>query len=182
MLVVAVLAGLAGGRLSGGSGTVDQPSPPDTAPSDTASDQARQVKLLLDQSIRDRRLVSNAIDLIEKCQMSAIEDLKKALDGRARGLEQAERLRVDKLPRGAELQANLKDTMRLSRDANNARLQWAEAYDCGSPNRCNKACERHRGTADRQAHSAEEAKKQVVQLWNRIAPHYGNKTFSEDDI
>jgi hypothetical protein len=89
---------------------------------------------------------------------------------------------VDKLPGGADLQGALKDAMRLSRDANKARLQWAEAYDCGSPNRCDKACERHRDAADTQAGSAKEPKKRVVQLWNQIAQDYGYQKLSEEKI
>jgi WD40 repeat protein len=181
--VLLILATVAGGKmLSHGSGAADPPTV-------TAGDQARQVNQLLARSSADRRRVSDAVRSVSKCSYdsSAIADIGKALDGRARELEQAQALRVDKLLHGAELRTAIAEAMRLSRDANTARFEWAKARDCSSPDRCNNTyppgwCEQNNRTANQRANAADKAKQRVVELWNPIALAYGYDTLDKDTI
>jgi hypothetical protein len=181
--VLLILATVAGGKmLTHDSGAADPPT-------ETASDQARQVNQLLARSSADRRRVGDAIRSISACSYdsSAITDIETALDGRARGLEQAQALHVDKLPRGAELRTVIAEAMRLSRDANTARLEWAKARDCGSPDRCKNTyrpgwCDQNYHTANQRADAAEKAKQRVVELWNPIALAHGYDTLDKDAI
>jgi len=181
--VLLILATVAGGKLlSHDFGAADPPA-------ETAGEQARQVNQLLARSSADRRRVSEAIRSISACRYgrSAITDIEKALNGRARGLEQAQALHVDKLPHGAELRTAIAEAMRLSRDANTARLEWAKARDCGAPDRCKNTyppgwCEENYRTASQRASASEKAKQRVVKLWNPIALVHGYDALDKDAI
>lgn len=135
--------------------------------------QARQVQALLNASAKSRGALGSALVKARKCAglPGSITVMEQVAQQRRQQWQQARRLDVSSLPRGAKLRSSLVRSFKLSLDVDLAYLSWA---------RNNKGCKGKtpaRGASYKRGAAlsaqATRAKNRFLQLWNPMAPKYG---------
>jgi hypothetical protein len=137
----------------------------------------------LSQSAAVRPNVSNAVNGVQSCSESPADaetTIQQAITARQNILNGLQTLSVGALPNGAQLVSALRTAMQNSLDADNDYHAWmmdlaSSGTSCGS----NANQDSHfvaAGNADSAATTSKEA---FVNLWNPMAPTYGQQTYTD---
>jgi serine/threonine protein kinase len=137
----------------------------------------------LSQSAAVRPNVSNAVNGVQSCSESPADaetTIQQAITARQNILNDLQTLSVGALPNGAQLVSALRTAMQNSLDADNDYHAWmmdlaSSGTSCGS----NANQDSHfvaAGNADSAATTSKEA---FVNLWNPMAPTYGQQTYTD---
>ena len=138
----------------------------------------------LSQSAAVRPNVSNAVNGVQGCTVSPADGettIEQAITTRQNILQGLQTLSVGALPNGAQLVSALKTAMQNSLDADNDYHAWmadlvSSGTSCGSnPNQDSNYTDAV--TADSASTTSKEA---FVNLWNPMAPTYGQPTYSDN--
>jgi serine/threonine protein kinase len=145
--------------------------------------QASAVSGVLSASALDRGQVQQGVKALRDCTGVAHgrRELTEAVKGRAKALQAAKALTVDKLDDGEELQSQLVLALSRSEQADKKYLAWAK-------DRQHRNCSQSSlitgdySEANRLSQQAGTAKSRVAQLWAPIAADYEFSTYGRDDI
>ena len=137
----------------------------------------------LSQSAAVRPNVSNAVNGVQSCSESPADaeaTIQQAITARQNILNGLQTLSVGALPNGAQLVSALRTAMQNSLDADNDYHAWmmglaSSGNSCGS-NANQDSNYAAAGNADSAATTSKEA---FVNLWNPMAPNYGQPTYTD---
>lgn len=185
-VAIAVLGVGAGALLAGGGDdeVKDKPknvvdatsaSPEASQAVDPAEQQAAALDKLLGESNDSRDAVINSVRSIDRCRNlgKAATDLRGAAKQRGDLMARLAQLKVDELPKNAELIAALNKAWKSSASADNHYAAWADQV--AAKKGCPKGKPRpsgHRAAAVNASGVATKAKEQAASLWNAIAGRY----------
>ncbi|WP_395110644.1 hypothetical protein [Actinomadura sp. SCN-SB] len=162
-------------------------SPPSTSPSNDntpvaqkqplsspAKVQAIQVNKVLNSSADTRRVLARSIAATSKCQTlpTAIKGFQVVAQRRSAQITQTNRLKVDKLRNGAQMQSTLREAFQASLEADLRLLAWANKAKRGCRGKPRPDVARAPGRTDAERR-ATLAKKRFVAQWNPVARQAG---------
>jgi hypothetical protein len=195
-----VLAGVIGGKHGGSPGSSDSSTPPPSSsppsstpasssppPTASASGQAAAVSSLLKTSEATRGKLGPAVSEIQNyCSSltstqlaSEVSTIQTVANQRQSEYNQAQTLQVSLLQNGGELRTDLLNALQYSLNADNDYLQWAKQEQQG----CFPASQSQPFNAAVNAdQQAVNAKTSFANLWNSIAPQYGQPTVNQGQI
>ncbi|GAA2615933.1 hypothetical protein SMC26_09705 [Actinomadura fulvescens] len=137
--------------------------------------QAATVHALLNASADTRRVLTVAIGKTRKCEdlPAAMEGFQRVAQRRQNQLRRTAGLKLDRLKRGEQLRAALRQSFQGSLEADQALMAWAQQAQqgCDGTPKPDAAQAPGRAAAERKATLA---KKQLVRLWNPIAKQAGH--------
>ena len=183
------------GNVVGGSPSVTSPaaSPtvsPSSAPSSSAPVQPPGAAAMatlasyLSQSANVRPNVSNAVNGIQACTETPAQaeaSVEQAITARQNILTGLQNLSVGALPNGAQLVSALKTAMQNSLNADNDYHAWmADVASSGSSCATNASQNPNYADALTADGAATTSKEAFVNLWNPMAPTYGQPTYSDN--
>jgi Protein kinase domain len=163
------------------------PSQSSSSPATSAAAQASAVSNLLSSSEATRGELQPAVsDIQDNCSAlssaqlaSDVSTIKAVAMQRTSEYNQALGLQTGALPNGAELKTDLLNALQASLNADNDYLTWAQQEQSGCFPATSSTAFNDAGNADVQA---VDAKTSFANLWNTIAPQYGQPTVSQGDI
>ncbi len=139
----------------------------------------------LAQSASVRPTVQAAIDGVQTCSetpSSGKAAIQQAIGTRQRIMDGLQRLPPSALPQGSqlisELSAAMQNSMHADRDYQNWMADSAAAGGCGS----NPAQDPNYQAGQNASVQATVAKNRFLNIWNPIAPGYGQKTYTSTDF
>ncbi|MFI1582190.1 hypothetical protein [Embleya sp. NPDC020630] len=149
-------------------------APGTSAPPAKASESAAQasaVDRLLQSGAGSRQVVSQAVQKIQKCDDPAAgaQSLNEAARQRDEQLAGLDKLATDKLTRGADLVAGLREAWTASAESDRELAAWGTEMARGGCKDHKAEYTDHKRAADRAGGRATTAKNKVVGLWNPIA-------------
>ncbi|MFI0450821.1 hypothetical protein [Actinomadura sp. 6N118] len=159
--------------------------PATTAPNKKVSDdkplpvatkqQAAAVNELLNASADTRRVLTAAIGKTRKCEdlPAAMSGFQRVAQRRQNQVRRTDGLKVDKLRRGEQLRAALRQSFQGSLEVDQALMTWAQQaqQNCNGKPKPDATQAPGRAAAERKATLG---KKQLVKLWNPIAKKTGH--------
>lgn len=178
------------GNVAGVSPSVTSPAAsPSVSPSSSSPSQPPGAAAMatlasyLSQSAAVRPNVSNAVNGVQSCSESPADaetTIQQAITARQNILNGLQTLSVGALPNGAQLVSALRTAMQNSLDADNDYHAWmtdlaSSGNSCGS-NANQDSNYVAAGNADSAATTSKEA---FVNLWNPMAPTYGQQTYTD---
>lgn len=151
---------------SAGPGTSAPP-----AKANESAAQASAVDRLLQSGAGSRQVVSQAVQKIQKCDDPAAgaQSLNEAARQRDEQLAGLDKLATDKLTRGADLVAGLREAWTASAESDRELAAWGTEMARGGCKDHKAEYTDHKRAADRAGGRATTAKNKVVGLWNPIA-------------
>ena len=140
----------------------------------------------LTQSASVRPSVQGAIDSVQTCSeppSSGEATIQQAIDTRQRILSGLQTLSPATLPHGAQLISELSAAMQNSVTADQDYQGWMEDSG-GSGGGCatNSAQDSNYQAAQNASGQATAAKGDFLNIWNPMAPGYGQKTYTNSDF
>ncbi|GCD98920.1 hypothetical protein [Embleya hyalina] len=152
-----------------GSGAPGTSTPP--AKANEGAAQASAVDRLLQSGAGSRQVVSQAVQKIQKCDDPAAgaQSLNEAARQRDQQLAGLDKLTTDKLTRGADLVAGLREAWTASAESDRELAAWGNEMAHGGCKDHKAEYTDHKRAADRAGGRATTAKNKVVGLWNPIA-------------
>ena len=140
----------------------------------------------LAQSASVRPSIQAAIDGVQSCSQtpSGGEDtIQQAIDTRQRILRGLQTLSPASLPQGAQLISKLSAAMQDSLNADRVYQNWmADAAGSGGACGSDPAQDSNYEAGQNASVQATAAKNGFLDIWNPIAPGYGQKTYSGTDF
>ncbi len=140
----------------------------------------------LAQSASVRPSVQGAIDAVENCSeppSSGEETIQQAIDTRQRILSGLQTLSPSTLPQGAqlisELSAAMQNSINADRDYQNG---MADGAGSGAACDSNLAQDSNYQTGQNASVQASAAKQRFLNIWNPMAPGYGQKTYTPTEF
>jgi hypothetical protein len=195
-----VLAGVIGGKHGGNPDSIGSSTPPSSSsppssspasssppPAQSASGQAAAVSSLLKTSEATRGKLGPAVSEIQDyCSSltstqlaSEVSTIQTVANQRQGEYNQAQTLQVSLLRNGGELRTDLLNALQYSLNADNDYLQWAQQEQQG----CFPASQSQPFNAAANADvQAVNAKTSFANLWNGVAPQYGQPTVNQGQI
>jgi serine/threonine protein kinase len=184
------------GNVVGASSSVTSPAaspsvsssssaPPSSAPAQPPGAAAMAtLASYLSQSANVRPNVSNAVNGIQACTETPAQaeaSVEQAITARQNILNGLQTLSVGALPNGAQLVSALKTAMQNSLNADNDYHAWmADVASSGSSCATNASQNPNYADALTADGAATTSKEAFVNLWNPMAPTYGQPTYSDN--
>jgi hypothetical protein len=179
------------GNVTGASPSVTSPAPsPSVSPSSSAPAQPPGAAAMatlssyLSQSANVRPNVSNAVNGVQSCTETPAQaeaSVEQAITARQNILNGLQTLSVGALPNGAQLVSALKTAMQNSLNADNDYHAWmADLASSGNSCATNASQDSNYAAAVTADGAATTSKEAFVNLWNPMAPTYGQPTYSDN--